>query len=329
MRARTESPIRAVLGPKSRGCTFKRQLMEDFPSQHDMMYGQFACGAWSDDLLDFPTGSSDLDSQTWSSYMHSDFHVEQFLDAGISTWPSQPDFQWFLQAEAGEGCSECTPTVLSEVDQGEECGSHFIQQQINEFFQLGVGAADVRVEELADGSSGVLQGTKRVGGHGKDWRRSKEHHTYVVKRSLQRARKRAMQHGSTLYKGKPLTCQELGRPCDHYTTEVMQLGRRRTVHLRDEGKLDQILPAWPPTVGPLTEAKLVSSLLTWVASAKRAMTSSSSGHTLQLLSNMFTSSFYKKPGALAVSFPAMHGIGFSLALRSPKTRVLLCLSTSR
>ena len=232
--------------------------MEDFPSQHDMMYGQFACGAWSDDLLDFHAGSSDLDSQTWSSYMRSDFHVEQFwqnLDAGISTWSSQPDFQWFLQAEVGEGCSECTPTVLSDVDQDEECGNRFIQQQINEFFQLGVGAADVRVEELADGSSGVLQGTKRVGGHGKDWRRSKEHHTYVVKRSLQRARKRAMQHGSTLYRGKRLTCQELGRPCDHYTAEVMQLGRRRTVHLRDEGKLDQILPAWPPTVGPLTEAQ--------------------------------------------------------------------------
>ena len=69
-------------------------------------------------------------------------------------------------------------------------------EQFAEFFQYDVDAADVRVEEVACVSSGASSGAKQAGGHSTTWRKHKEHHEYVVKRSLQRARRRALLGGT-------------------------------------------------------------------------------------------------------------------------------------
>ena len=56
--------------------------------------------------------------------------------------------------------------------------------------------------------------------------------------------------------------------------------------------------------------------------------SSNSGHTLMLLLSMFTLSFCKKRGVPAVSFPVMHGVGFSQALRSQNQGVAVLINKS-
>ena len=215
--------------------------------------------AWpdiQDSFLDSTLSVQHVAFDEWLSFMHGGFHVTDFWNSITSgTWEMQPPSRTTWRSTADDDpYGGGSAFACAEAEWGSVFSCDTLQAQINDFFSLE-GVVDARVEELADGSSGVLSGTKQVGGHGKDWRRSKEHHTYVVKRSLQRARKRAMQHGSTLYRGQRLTCKELGRPCDQYTAAVMHLGRRRKVNLRDEGKLDRILPAWPPEEGPLTEAQ--------------------------------------------------------------------------
>ena len=94
----------------------------------------------------------------------SDFRVEQFwqnLEAGISTLGMQ-DPLWDLPEDAGRGHPSHAQAMSYEEDWRGGYGDPFIQQEIDEFFQLGIGATDARVEELADGSSGVLSGTKRT-----------------------------------------------------------------------------------------------------------------------------------------------------------------------
>ena len=140
------------------------------------MVDQHACETWGEVTLDFHEDMTHSDFRTWSSHMHSDFHVEQFwhnLAAEQSIWSDMQDLQWDVPEDAGGGLSyqDSLDREWSNMFDGDH-----IQLQINKFFQLDTGAADSKVEELADGSSGVLSGTKRVGGHEKDWRRSKEHH---------------------------------------------------------------------------------------------------------------------------------------------------------
>ena len=125
--------------------------------------------------------------------------------------------------------------------------------QFAEFFRQDLDAADVRVEEIASVFSGASSGAKPTGGHSTTWRKHKEHHEYVVKRSLQRARRRALLGGTTMYRGRLYTSAELGLPGTPYLPSQLTVGSRRALQARDKGRLDHILAAWPPECGPLTE----------------------------------------------------------------------------
>ena len=75
----------------------------------------------------------------------------------------------------------------------------------------------------------------------------------MVKRSLQRARRRALLGGTTLYRGRLYTSAELGLPGTPHLPSQLTVGSRRALQARDKGRLDHILAAWPPECGPLTE----------------------------------------------------------------------------
>ena len=97
----------------------------------------------------------------------------------------------------------------------------------------------MRVEEIASVFSGASSGAKPTGGHSTTWRKHKEHHEYVVKRSLQRARRRALLGGTTMYRGRLYTSAELGLPGTPYLPSQLTVGSRRALQARD--KVDLII----------------------------------------------------------------------------------------
>ena len=145
-------------------------------------------------------------------------------------------------------------TVMTWVEQAEQRAELLSEhEQFAEFFRHNLDAADVRVEEIASVSSGASLGAKQTGGRSTTWRKHKEHHEYVVKRSLQRARRRALLGGTTLYRGRLYTSAELGLPGTPYQPSQLTVGSRRALQAHDKGRLDRILAVWPPECGPLTE----------------------------------------------------------------------------
>ena len=215
-----------------------------------------ACEPRSGCLLDSSVDMTSPVFHEWHSFMHDDFHVEDFwysLEADMSVRSGAQGQQWDISGHSGEGGREYHHDFLIEREWSNMFDGDYMQQQIDEFFRLGTGATDARVEELADGSCEVPSGAKQIGRPEKTMRKYKEHHEYVVKRSLQRARRRAAQQGSTLYRGRRLTCHELGQPGTPCLDHQLRIGHRDGMQHRDAGRLDQLLQAWPPRQGPMTQ----------------------------------------------------------------------------
>ena len=66
-----------------------------------------------------------------------------------------------------------------------------VHKQVAAFFYHNGDTADAKVGKTASNSPGASQRAKLAGGQKHVLRKQKEHYEYVVKRSLQRARKRA------------------------------------------------------------------------------------------------------------------------------------------
>ena len=173
-----------------------------FPS-HTTTDDLHACETWSDCLPDFHVDMTNHVFSEWHSFMHDGFSVEDFwynLAGEVPARSGVQDPQWDLSGSSGESRCDYNHGFLLDKEWSNMFEGDCMQQQIDEFFQLGTGATDARVEEFADGSSEVPSGAKRIGRPTRTMRKHKEHHEYIVKRSLQRARRRAAQQGSTLYR---------------------------------------------------------------------------------------------------------------------------------
>ena len=178
----------------------------------------------------------------WHSFTHDGFSVEDFwynLAGEVPARSGVQDPQWDLSGSSGESRCDYNHGFLLDKEWSNMFEGDCTQQQIDEFFQLGTGATDARVEEFADGSSEVPSGAKRIGRPTRTMRKHKERHEYVVKRSLQRARRRA--------------AQQLGQPGAPYLEHQLRLGQGDGMQHRDAGRLDQLLRAWPPRPGPMTQ----------------------------------------------------------------------------
>ena len=94
------------------------------------------------------------------------------------------------------------------------------EMQYLKVFGMSGTVVDVRVGGSAAESSGVQDQAPACAQ--KPGAKQSSGHSFVKKRSLHRA----LRHGSTMYRGRQVTLQDLGLPGEVYSTKHLQLARR-------------------------------------------------------------------------------------------------------